>query len=218
MLVALVSAHLVWGAVTAPPTSDGAFDLPTLVPAAVVAPVATTAPPTTTTTIAPAPVYFDPSPPGRPNRGGDSHPEVVIPAIGMMEIEKIGLVHPIFEGLDVAELHWGPGHWPGSAMPGQPGNAVFAGHRVTHTRPFLDLDQLAAGDEIHIRTARGSFTYLMTESLIVEPDATWIADPTPDATLTLFGCHPKFSARQRYVVRAKLVEPAPPAPPAAVQP
>lgn len=202
----LVAAHLVWAAATAPSTREHGFDMPTLVPVMV---TATTAPPTTTTTTAPpVPVTFPRLPEGRPNLAGDSHPEVVIPAIGMIEIPKIGLVHPIFEGLDVAELHWGPGHWPGSAQPGSPGNAVFAGHRVTHTRPFLDIDQLDPGDEIHFRTARGSFTYEMTESLIVEPDAVWIAEQTSDPTVTLFGCHPKYSARQRYVVRAKLVTPA----------
>ena len=32
--------------------------------------------------------------------------------------------------------------WPGSAVPGQLGNAVFAGHRVTHTHPFLRINEL----------------------------------------------------------------------------
>src|SRR5438128_173 len=137
VLMVLVAGCLAWGATNAPPTSDGAFDIPTLVEAAaVVAPVTvssttTTLPETTTTTAAPVrtPVTFNPIPPGRTNLGGDKHPMVTIPAIGMIEIPKIGLVHPIFEGIDESEIHWGPGHWPGSAMPGFKGNAVFAGHR-----------------------------------------------------------------------------------------
>ncbi|MGH9035594.1 MAG: sortase, partial [Acidimicrobiia bacterium] len=58
-------------------------------------------------------------------------------------------------------------------------------------------------------TNDGTAVYEVTEHLIVTPDATWIAQPTPEATVTLFACHPKRSAKQRYVVRGKLVGWAP---------
>jgi sortase A len=90
-------------------------------------------------------------------------------------------------------------------MPGQAGNAVFAGHRVTHTRPFLDIDLLVPGDQMIFRTNDGTATYEVTGHEIVTPDATWIGQPTPEPTVTIFACHPKRSARQRYVVRGKLV-------------
>jgi LPXTG-site transpeptidase (sortase) family protein len=126
-------------------------------------------------------------------------------AIGRIEIPRIGVSHPVYEGMSLDEINLGPSHWPGTAMPGQAGNSVFAGHRVTHTHPFLDIDQLQAGDQIIFTTEAGRFVYQMTESLIVTPDATWIADPTPDATLTLYACHPKHQQSQRYVVRGHLV-------------
>ncbi len=217
VVMVLVGSILAWGSTVAvPETSDGSFDLPTLLaePVSVTVPapaVVPAVPETTTTTTAPAPqpLVFDPIPPGRVNVGGDHHPDVQVPASGMIEIPKIGLVHPIFEGLEESVIHWGPGHWPGSALPGAAGNAVFAGHRVTHTRPFLDIDLLEPGDPIVFRTNDGTFTYEVTEHLIVTPDATWIAQPTPDATVTLFACHPKRSAKQRYVVRGKLVSSTP---------
>jgi hypothetical protein len=59
----------------------------------------------------------------------------------------------------------GPGHWPGSAMPGRRGNAVFAGHRVTHDHPFMDLDLLAPGDKVIFDMAHGTFTYAITSDL-----------------------------------------------------
>jgi sortase A len=90
-------------------------------------------------------------------------------------------------------------------MPGHTGNAVFAGHRVTHTKPFLDIDLLVPGDQMVFRTQEGVFTYEVTGHEIVTPDATWIAAPTPDATVTIFACHPKRSAKQRYVVRGRLI-------------
>ncbi|MDQ1488217.1 MAG: sortase [Actinomycetota bacterium] len=201
----------------APRTQDASFDVPTMFllptnPSSVTPATAatTTATDATTTTTAPAPIVYDAIPPGgRQNLGGDTHPMEAHPAFGMMVIPKINLVHPIFEGIDETAIHWGPGHWPGSASPGQLGNAVFAGHRVTHTRPFLDIDLLTPGDQIIFHLASGTYTYEVTEHVIVFPQDTWIANPTPDATVTIFGCHPKHSARQRYVVRGKLVSSGP---------
>ena len=113
------------------------------------------------------------------------------------------------EGIDETAIHWGPGHWPGSALPGQRGNTVFAGHRVTHTRPFLDIDLLVPGDQIILHLATGTYTYQVTDHIIVNPEETWIANPTADPTVTIFGCHPKHSAAHRYVVRGKLVATGP---------
>jgi hypothetical protein len=77
--------------------------------------------------------------------------------LGEIRIPKIGLVHTVYEGVTLDVIDVGPGHWPGSAVPGQLGNAVFAGHRVTHTRPFRHLDQLVPGDEVfRLYTARDS--------------------------------------------------------------
>jgi sortase A len=199
----------------APRTQDVSFDVPTmsmpLSPSTVTAlPVPTTTATLPTTTTTQAPIVYDAIPPGgRQNLGGDTHPMVAHPAFGMIVIPKINLVHPIFEGIDETAIHWGPGHWPGSANPGQLGNAVFAGHRVTHTRPFLDIDLLRAGDQIIFHLATGTYTYEVTDHVIVYPRDVWIANPTPDATVTIFGCHPKHSATQRYVVRGKLVSSGP---------
>lgn len=130
--------------------------------------------------------------------------------IGVIEIPKIGLVHDVFQGFELKQIDFGPGHWPKSPLPGQPGNVVFAGHRVTHSHPFLDLDKLVPGDLITFRTPSGEFTYEMTEQLIVRPTDVHILNATTDATVTLFGCHPKYSARQRIVVKGKLIASTPP--------
>ena len=137
-------------------------------------------------------------------------------AIGRVEIPKVGVSQPMFEGVGLDVLANGPGHWSGTAMPGDNGNAVVAGHRVTHTHPFLDIDQLNAGDEVIFTTAAGRFVYAVTQTFVVTPDATWIANPTTDPTITLFACHPKHEKTHRIVVTGHLIaaqRTAPPAPP-----
>jgi sortase A len=169
------------------------------------------APPTTTTTMAPAPAaavvqapttIAAPAPRTKPAALPPERAKSAIVKVGEIRIPKIGLVHPVFDGVTLTVIDHGPGHWPGSAMPGQLGNAVFAGHRVTHSHPFKRVNELVAGDEIVFVTDRGEFRYRMTKQEIVGPKDTWIVNPTPDATLTLFACHPPGSARQRIVIRA----------------
>lgn len=151
-----------------------------------------------------------PAVPGRPNLGGDDHPTVAAEPVGTIEIPRIGLVHPIFEGIDLAQLHWGPGRWPGTAQPGEVGNSVFAGHRVTHTQPFVDIDRLRTGDLIVFRlTGRPAVSYRVTAHFVVGAQDDSIVQPDfPRRTVTLFACHPKGSAEKRYVVRGEVVDAA----------
>lgn len=157
-------------------------------------PASTTTVAATTTTIAlpvPAPV---------PDAG------TVEPIIEMatLEIPKIGISKPMFEGVTLGTLDHGPGHWPGSALPGQIGNMVVAGHRMSHDRPFRDLDLLVPGDEMVLTDATGRHVYRVVRTEIVEPNALWILDQTPASTATLFACHPKGSTKQRIVVHLEL--------------
>ena len=168
-----------------------------LAPTTTTARTTTTSAPTTTTTLA----LPQPTPPP-----ADPYANVPVRQIGTVLIPKIGLVHPIFEGVWLTVVDHGPGHWPGSAMPGHVGNAVFAGHRVTHTHPFLNLDQLAPGDKVVFDMPHGVYTYAVTSITIVLPNDLAITNPTRTPTMTLFACNPKHSAAQRIVVKGKLVE------------
>jgi sortase A len=120
--------------------------------------------------------------------------------LGTIEIPRIGAVKSIYEGITLTTLDHGPGHWPGSAMPGQQGNVVIAGHRVSHDKPFRHLELLEPGDDVIFTTGDGQFVYKVTGTEIVYPDAMWIVDQTVDFTGTLFACHPAGSTRQRIVV------------------
>ncbi|MBK5287244.1 MAG: class E sortase [Acidimicrobiia bacterium] len=125
-------------------------------------------------------------------------------AVGFIKIPKIGVDDVVVQGISVPDLRKGPGHYPDSPMPGQLGNAAIAGHRTTYGAPFNRLDELAPNDPITIITPAGTFRYLVTEQLIVTKTQVEVLDPTPDATLTLTTCHPKYSARQRLIIKARL--------------
>jgi len=124
--------------------------------------------------------------------------------IGAIEIPKIDLLIYMYEGVQLTTLDQGPGHWPGTALPGQAGNTVFAGHRTSMNAAFADLDQLEEGDQVIFQNADGQHTYEVEYTEIVDPSALWIADQTEEATATLFACHPKGSVSQRIVVRLEL--------------
>ncbi len=124
---------------------------------------------------------------------------------GRIIIPRIGLNHLTYEGIDLSVIDYGPSHWPGTAMPGDVGNTVFPGHRVTHDHPFYDIDLIQIGDQVIFENATGRYTYQVTDHFVVNADETWIADQTDTPTFTIFGCHPKHSAKQRYVVKGTLV-------------
>ncbi len=139
----------------------------------------------------------------------DPYAPTPIVQIGAIEIPKVQLLHPVFEGITLTVIDHGPGHWPGSALPCQRGNAVFPGHRVTHTHPFLNLDLLSPGDQIIFHMPKQNCVYKVTGTQIVDPSALWVTDPTVQPTVTLIACHPKHSAAQRIVVKCVLVSRTP---------
>lgn len=110
----------------------------------------------------------------------------------------------VMEGDGNEELRRGPGHMPGTAMPGASGNCVIAGHRDTH---FRVLKNIRRGDEIVVETGRGSFLYRVKSTRVVSPSNTGPLDPTPDAELNLITCFPFYyagNAPKRFVVQAEL--------------
>jgi sortase A len=134
--------------------------------------------------------------------------------VGFLRIAKIGLNKVIVQGTSTSDLRQGPGHYPGTPLPGEQGNAAIAGHRTTYGAPFYNLDELARNDPIVVTTVQGTFTYLVTDTVVVSPSDTAVVDNTATPELTLTTCNPRFSASTRLVVHARLVgNAAPTAPP-----
>jgi len=129
----------------------------------------------------------------------------------------------IVEGTGFSDLQRGPGHYPGTALPGQVGNFAVAGHRTTYQHPFKDIANLRRGDYIVLETKQHWFTYRIEDipgtnapwKEIVQPTAVQVAYPVPDQpdpgktptlkVLTFTSCHPEYSARERYVIHALLI-------------
>jgi sortase A len=123
-------------------------------------------------------------------------------ALGFIEIPRIDLKMAFVQGIDSAALAKGPGHDPGTPLPGEGGNVLIAGHRTTHLAPFWSIDVLGPGDEITLQTRQGTFLYRVQWMKVVDPTSLWVSGATRRPSLTLTTCNPRFSARERLVIRA----------------
>lgn len=104
-------------------------------------------------------------------------------------------------------LAFGPGHLSASAMPGQVGNAVIAGHRDTH---FNFLRDIEIGESLVVETLAGAkHLYKVIGIDVVDSRRGSLQLDTHAAVMSLVTCYP-FDARDpggpmRYVVTAKML-------------
>jgi sortase A len=148
-----------------------------------------------------ASIAAEPRDPGRP---------VAAPAlasralVGRIEVPRLKLSAMAREGVDVRTLRGSVGHIPGTALPGEPGNAAFAAHRDTFFGPLRDI---RAGDEVVVTTPQGVHRYAVTGTRIVDPRDVSVLRASGGSLLTLVTCYPfdyVGSAPQRFVVQAAL--------------
>jgi sortase A len=128
--------------------------------------------------------------------------------VARLQIPAIGVDQYVVEGTNEADLSKGPGHYAGTAMPGQAGNVAIAGHRTTHGAPFNRIGQLALGDPIILTTTSGqSWTYVVSaKPVAVSPHDVAVLNYFGDNRITLTTCNPEYSATQRLIVVGALKE------------
>jgi len=127
--------------------------------------------------------------------------------IGEIQIRRLGLTAVVAQGESAATLQRAVGHLSDTALPGELGNVVLAGHRDTVFRP---LKGVRPGDAITLKTQEGDFEYLVESSAVVRPSNIQVLEPTGGRTLTLITCFPFSyvgSAPDRFIVRARQREP-----------
>jgi sortase A len=154
------------------------------------------------------------SPSGRTAARAPVPPPVLGEGVAVLRVPRLGPDYQpvVVEGVGREELKRGPGHYPGSAMPGEVGNFVLAGHRTTYGAPFGRYGELELGDPVTVERRGEVFTYRIVSREIVAPDDVAVMLPVPrqaeaaptQALLTLITCHPQYSARQRLILTAAL--------------
>lgn len=151
-------------------------------------------------------VVSEPAPKERPKR-------TVSGGIARLRIPRIDVDVIVVEGVTLADLAKGPGHYPDTARIGAKGTTAIAGHRTGWGAPFFDLDRLRVGDPVFLETTESTFTYRITTSTVVEPSDVWVLDGDPNseapAELVLTTCTPKFTSRDRLIFFGELVKAEP---------
>jgi sortase A len=123
-----------------------------------------------------------------------------------IEVPKIGYSAAVAEGTDANTLAAGPGHYIGTAWPGQDGDIGVAAHNVY----WIRFDQLQPGDQVLLHTRWGTYTYVVDSRRIVSPDDRTILVPTTYPRLTLTTCWPLWAgafATQRLIFFAHQSDP-----------
>ena len=129
--------------------------------------------------------------------------------VAEVQIPAIGVDQYVVEGTTESDLSKGPGHYTGTAMPGQAGNVAIAGHRTTHGAPFNGLGRVVPGERIVLTTTSGqNLTYVVSRTpQVVSPGDVGVLNYFGDNRITLTTCNPEFSASQRLVVVGVLKQP-----------
>jgi sortase A len=126
-------------------------------------------------------------------------------AIAKIEIPAIGVSDYVVEGTDTASLRKGPGHYPETPLPGDPGTAAIAGHRTTYGAPFRHIDELKHGQRIVIDMPDGRFLYRVQRTKVVDDSDLSVLKDVGYKRLVLSACHPLYSAAQRIIVFGRQV-------------
>jgi sortase A len=124
--------------------------------------------------------------------------------VGRVEIPRVGVSAVVREGDDAKVLRGAVGHIPGTALPGESGNAALAGHRDTF---FRGLRNIRNGDEIVVKTPAGDARYVVRATRVVDPTDISVLAPARGSVLTLVTCYPFNyigAAPRRFIVHAEL--------------
>lgn len=102
--------------------------------------------------------------------------------IARILVPRVGIDEVVVQGVGGKQLDAGPGHIPGTPMPGQPGNSVLSAHRDRH---FMALEGVQPGDTITTESEYGNVTWVVTRRRILPKTARLpVASDGPRLTLT----------------------------------
>ena len=122
--------------------------------------------------------------------------------IGRIHVDRLGLDMVVVYGTDSDTLRKGPGHDPRTFFPGEGELVYIAGHRTTFGAPFAHINRLREGDRVVLEMPYGRFVYRVRSSVIVPAEDIARLRSRAREEVALQACHPRFSARERYIVYA----------------
>lgn len=134
---------------------------------------------------------------------------ISIPSIGV----NVPLaLSPTIEDKDIiSTLEKGAALYPNGINPGRLGNTFIAAHSTgnpwhgAYRFAFLKINEVKAGNYIHLDYQGTRYTYTVTKSDIVKPSSDFkIASDRPVPTVTLMACWPLWSTSNRMLVHAEL--------------
>ena len=130
------------------------------------------------------------------------------PSSNTLFIPKLNMQEIVHGGSSQKALNQGIWHLPGNSSPDKGGNTIMAGHRFTYSGQavFYNLDKVDVSDELTLYWQGRRYDYLVIGKNIVPPTDTSLVAQTDTPTLTLYTCTPIWSAKDRLVITAKLVE------------
>jgi sortase A len=125
--------------------------------------------------------------------------------IAVLEIPVLGEKEAVVNGTSAADLQEGPGLMAGTALPGEPGNAVIAGRRVTYGGPFDKLADVLPGDRIRVVDGAGTFAFRAVGTTVVPLGGRDRVARSGDAWLTLVTSNSSLRPSGEFVLTARLV-------------
>ncbi|MGB7342058.1 MAG: sortase, partial [Phototrophicaceae bacterium] len=118
-------------------------------------------------------------------------------------IPDINIDNTIVQGVDWNALQQGVGMLPNGAIPtSETDNVVLAAHNDIYGELFRNLDQLENGDELQVQTQSGFFTYIVSDTLIVDPSDVYVMESQGTSMVTLISCYPYNVNNRRIIVQA----------------
>jgi len=124
--------------------------------------------------------------------------------MAVLDISRLRIRVPVFEGTSDLVLNRGLGWIVGTARPGETGNIGIAGHRDGF---FRGLKDIVVGDTMELGTLEQRTTYVVDEIEIVTPEQVEVLQPRAAPAITLVTCYPFYfigDAPQRFIVHATL--------------
>jgi sortase A len=128
------------------------------------------------------------------------------PVMAVLNLDRLRIRVPVFEGTDDLALNRGAGWVKGTARPGELGNTAIAAHRDGFFRPLKDA---RAGDIVELQMQDKTMEYRISSIEIINPEEIRVLLPQAEPTLTLVTCYPFYyvgNAPQRFIVQAVLQE------------